>query len=115
MAYWVHVQVGDVPWRDAAEYDPPAPRRVSRKGYPILCVAYQDTVLRFSSRPQAEEFIRVLRLKPLPTSSRLSAARCGGHGPNSHWLSRLPPSIKSPKHRIRVVQAVVAALKDDDA
>ncbi len=108
MAYWVHVQPEGQHWQDASEFNPPAPAPDGAKGYPLLCVESQGFVFAFSSAAQLAEAVRVLSLKPLPTTRRLAAARPGGHGPNSHWLSRLPASVKSPKARQRAVEDLSA-------
>jgi len=113
MAYWVHLEQSGSAWRNAELYDPPAPSSEGRNGYPVLCIESQGFVFRFSSIEQLDKCIEVLDRKPLPTSRRLSAARHGGHGPNSHWLSRLPGHIKSPKVRQRAVEdlrSVIAAM-----
>lgn len=78
----------------------------------MLCVECEGVVLRFSSRTQLEECLRVLSLKPLPTSRRLSAARGSGAGPNGHWLSRLPAHLKSPRARVKVVNALTQVLSE---
>lgn len=117
MAYWVHVQLGDIEWRASESYDPPAPRAEGSQGYPVLCVESQGFVLRFSSSAQLAQCMDILARKPLPTSRRLSAIRGGVHGPNSHWLSRLPGYIKSPKVRHRVVEdlrSVISAMAPDN-
>jgi hypothetical protein len=106
MAYWVHVEQDGKHWRSAERFLPAAPVAVPHKGYAVLCVQLGDTVLRFSSAAQLAECIRVLSMKPLPTSRRLSVQRGSGHGPNSHWLSRLPASIKGPKQRAHVVEVL---------
>ena len=74
------------------------------KGFRVLCVEAGDTVLRFSSEAQLREFIRVLSLKRLPTTRQLSDQRGSGLGPNSHWLSRLPADLKSPRRRALLVK-----------
>lgn len=104
MAYWVHAEAEGEVWSAATQYSPPAPVPDGAKGFSLLCIESQGFVFVFSSTPQLEEAIRVLSLVPLPTTRRLSAARRGGHGPNSHWLSRLPGSVKSPKARRRAVE-----------
>jgi hypothetical protein len=104
MAYWVHLEAEGEAWRSASQYSPPPPVADGARGFPLLCVESQGFVFVFSSAAQLEEAIRVLSLVPLPTTRRLSSARPGGHGPNSHWLSRLPGSIKSPKARRRAVE-----------
>jgi hypothetical protein len=92
-------------------------------------------VLAFSAPAQLDEAVRVLSMTPLPTTRRLSQARQAlspgaaatpratrerarvAHGPNSHWLSRLPAALKSTKGRLRVVAALrdarAAAMRGD--
>ena len=113
MAYWVHIEQGGGQWRTSEQYDPPAPKAVAHKGYPVLCIEFEDVVLRFSSQEQISEFVRVLSLKPLPTTRRLSEMRGADAGPNGHWLSRLPASLKAPKKRSRVVQAIARLLAEN--
>lgn len=102
MAYWVHVQRGKEPWYRATEFDPPAPEADGKLGYPVLCVESCGMIFRFTSREQLDTCIRTLSTKPLPSSRRLAALR-GGAGPNGHWLSRLPASVKSPKGRQQAI------------
>jgi hypothetical protein len=104
MAYWVHIPHAETNWQKATEFNPPAPKPEGKKGFPVLCVEVANMVFRFSSRAQIEECIRVLSTKPLPSTKRLSALRGTGAGPNGHWLSRLPTSVKSPKGRLLAVQ-----------
>jgi hypothetical protein len=111
MAYWVHVEQGGSAWRSSDAYDPPAPRPEGRNGYPVLCVESQGFVFRFSSKEQLAECLEVLARKPLQTSRRLSVLRGGGHGPNSHWLSRLPGQVKSPKIRLRAVEDLRSVIR----
>lgn len=114
MAYWVHIEGASAVWKNATVFDPPAPAAVPNHGYPVLCVASAGTVFRFSSMAQLVECARVLSLKPLPTSSRLTSMRAGNAardpGPNRHWLSRLPARVRSPKGRRRVVDDLGAIL-----
>ena len=102
MAYWVHVQKGKDPWYRATEFDPPAPEMEGKLGYPVLCVESCGMTFRFTSREQLDACINTLSTKPLPSSRRLALLR-GGAGPNSHWLSRLPANVKSPKGRQQAV------------
>src|SRR5262249_8649355 len=92
-----------IPWARSKNFDPPAPAKVPHKGYPVLCVDAGGVVLRFSSEAQLTECIRVLSMKPLPSSLRLSPNRGTGARPKGHWLSRLPAKIKAPKRREKVV------------
>jgi hypothetical protein len=103
MAYWVHVEQDGKAWRDSGCFLPEAPPHIPHRGYAVVCVEVGPVVLRFSSRAQIEECVRVLGLRPLPTTSRLCATRKGRLGPNGHWLSRLPKSLKAPRARSRVI------------
>lgn len=103
MAYWVHVEQDGKTWRDAETYEPPAPPLIPHKGYQVVCFEVAGITLRFSSMEQLEEFIRVLSMKPLPTSRRLTTIRGVGYGPNTHWLSRLPTALKSTRGRAKAV------------
>jgi hypothetical protein len=105
MAYWTHDDV-------------PPPVAVSHRGFPILHVDSQGFEFVFSSYAQVVECIDVLGQPRLPTTRNLSASRSGGVGPNSHWLSRLPATIKSPASRLRAaadLQRVVEARSADEA
>jgi hypothetical protein len=104
MAYWVHIPQDETNWQIATNFIPAAPKPEGKKGFPVLCIEISDMVFRFSSRAQIEECIRILSTKPLPSTKKLSALPGSGAGPNSHWLSRLPASVKSPKGRLAVVQ-----------
>ena len=118
MAYWVHSEQAGSDWRSSETYQPPAPRPEGRNGYPVLCIESQGFVFRFSSADQIRECIEVLGRKPLPTSLRLAAIRGTGHGPNSHWLSRLPGRMKSPKIRQRAVEdlhSVISAMAPNNS
>jgi hypothetical protein len=114
MAYWVHVEQGEAHWRAAEAYAPAAPMPHGKRGYAVLCVSIGPHELVFSSPAQLADAIRVLAMKPLPSTRRLSLLRAGGKseggaGLNSHWLSRLPAALKSAKGRARVVDALRAA------
>jgi hypothetical protein len=112
LAFWVHIEQDGQPWFKAERFLPEAPRPVPHKGYPVLCVEFMGMVLRFSSREQLGECIRVLSLNPLPTTRRLSELRGSTLGSNSHWLSRLPGRLKSPKAR-RVLVAALTAVENN--
>ncbi len=106
MAYWVHVPRDGMHWRDeAAVFDPPAPPGMPR-GYPVLCIELRDALLWFSSPAQLQAFIETLSMKPLPSSRRLSGQRGSGHGPNSHWLSRLPAWMKGAGFREKTLPRI---------
>lgn len=115
MAFWVHVPA---PGSETG-CEPPAPPYLLHKGYAFLRVQFGVHELQFSSPAQLEHFIDVLAKKPLPTTMQLSALRNLPVGPNGHWLSRLPASLKSPRNRqkmvneLRTIQAQIVAHRDD--
>lgn len=104
LAFWVHIPVPGT----QVECNPPAPKEVPHKGFLFLCVQFEEHELQFSAPAQLDHFIEVLSTTPLPTSTRLSLRRGLPVGPNSHWLSRLPTSIKSPRKRVKLVQLIKA-------
>lgn len=112
MAYWIHVENDAKPWLQALSFDPPAPRPVAGRGFAVLCVEVGAFTFRFSSPEQLRACMSTLSAKPLPSSLALSARRPGGAGPNSHWLSRLPARIKSPKSRAKAVEALRRAQEE---
>ena len=106
MSYWVHRELDSAAWRDAHAFDPPSPRPIGRSGFVFLCVDVSRETLVFSSPQQLQTFISIMSAHPLPSSRRLSALRGTGAGPNSHWLSRLPAKLKSPKVRGQLVKGL---------
>lgn len=110
MAYWVHIEQAGDDWRHADVFEPCAPSVELHRGYPVLCVECYGFEFRFSSRAQLSECVNVLARKPLPTTRRLSSGRAGSDGPNSHWLSRLPGTVKAPRTRQQVVQALTRVM-----
>ena len=104
VAFWVHLPVDG----STTLFNPPAPSAVPHKGFVFLHVEFEGTDLQFSAPRQLDHFIEVLSTKPLPTSRRLSSSHGLPAGPNSHWLSRLPASIKSPGKRMQLVEAMRA-------
>jgi hypothetical protein len=111
MSYWTHVEQDGRPWLTAEAYSPAAPVRVHGKGFPVLCVEHGATVFRFASEAQIDEFLAIMSSLLLPTTLRLSQLRPGTAGPNSHWLSRLPAVVKSPKGRAGAVKAVMQVVR----
>lgn len=102
VAFWVHVPVPG----SATACEPPAPAPVPHKGFVFLRVEFEEHELLFSAPAQLDHFIEVLGSKPLPTSRQLSSRRGLPVGPNGHWLSRLPASLKSPRKRAKLVQTL---------
>lgn len=104
MAFWVHVL-------DAATSDtwiPPAPVAIPHRGFAALRVEAGEHELVFTSPAQLAYCIEVLAKTPLPTSLQLSLKRGPTAGPNGHWLSRLPSTLKSPRRRERLVETLRA-------
>jgi hypothetical protein len=101
VAFWVHRAV-----EGSESFDPPAPAVVAHKGFAFLHVEFDTAELLFSAPAQLDHFIDVLSQKPLPTSRTLSSQRGLPVGPNGHWLSRLPAALKSPRTRVRLVEAL---------
>jgi hypothetical protein len=108
LAFWTHVPVPG----SATETDPPAPEAIPHKGYLFLHVEVGDIDLVFSSPAQLDHFLEVMGARVLPTSLQLSRRRGAPVGPNSHWLSRLPATIKSPRQRQKVVRLLRAVREE---
>ena len=103
VAFWLHRPVDG---SDA--FDPPVPPAVPHKGFAFLHVEFEAAELWFSAPAQLDHFIDVLSRKPLPTSRALASQRGLSVGPNGHWLSRLPATLKSPRNRVRLVESLKA-------
>lgn len=99
LAFWVHVPIEG----SATAYAPPAPPTVLHKGFAFLHVDAAGVDLQFSSAAQLNYFIDVMEARPLPTTRQLSRKRDLTVGPNGHWLSRLPATLKAPKERAKLV------------
>jgi len=106
LAFWVHQEAAGGNWRSATSFEPAAPKPLGKRGYLFLVVDFGRETLEFSSPAQLAHFIEVLSKNPLPTSRRLSTLRGSTAGPNSHWLSRLPASLKTVKRRAQLVDAL---------
>jgi len=102
LAFWVHLPALDC----AGVFEPPAPRQIPHKGYPMLRIQFDRHELQFSTPQQLDHFIQILSSKPLPTTLQLSARRGLAVGPNGHWLSRLPATLKAPRKREKLVAAL---------
>lgn len=104
MAFWVHKQVDNKPWYKSEKFNPPAPKKYGSLGYAQLHIEFNGFEFIFTSHEQLNEFIDILGQKLLPTTIELSKRRDTSSGPNSHWLSRLPPKSKSWKYREKLVE-----------
>jgi hypothetical protein len=101
IAFWVHAHAWGSKLPGA-----PIPQPVSHRGYAMLHVDFGGHELSFSAPAQLDHCIEVLSLRPLPTSRWLAARPGLPVGPNGHWLSRLPATLKSPRRRARLVAAL---------
>lgn len=110
MTFWVHKEIGDGPWYQAIDFDPPLPKPVPGKGFANYFVECDGFTFQFSSLDEMNEAIEVLSKKNLPTSRQLSERRGTTKGPNSHWLSRLPGSVKPWRYREKAVKVLSDAI-----
>jgi hypothetical protein len=101
MTFWVHVEADGKPWHEAQRFEPPAPKPVPGRGWPLFFVELDDFTFRFASLDELDVCVATLSQKALPTTRRLSADRGARIGPKSHWLSRLPKGTKSWRYRVR--------------
>jgi hypothetical protein len=114
LSYWVHHNKDDDVWLDAHEFDPPLPEAIPEKGFPRLIIDAFGTDLEFASLHEAVHAREVLAQKNMPTSIQLATERGSSKGPNSHWLSRFPASLKPWNKRqklLRILDQGIAALE----
>lgn len=110
VTYWVHRPVAG--GEAEAQLEPPLPPAMVGRGYPNLVVTLFGTELHFASAAEVRHVIAVLAQKHLPTTRALSAERHPQAGPNRHWLSRLPASLKPWGRRQRIVRVLERALAE---
>ena len=103
MSYWVHHQPEGESWHGATAYEPPLPRAVIGKGYPVFCIEAGHFTFRFASLDELDVCIATLEKPLLPTPLRLVEERGTGYGLNHHWLSRLPGDVKAWRYRQKMV------------
>ena len=104
LAFWAHVPVAGT----LKTCSPPAPLPVLHKGFVFLHVEAGGIDLQFSSLAQLDHFIDVMAATPRPTSRQLSLRRAAPVGPNGHWLSRLPATLKAPRARDKLLRRLRA-------
>jgi len=104
IAYWVHIEKDNKPWRDSVEYSPPSPKKDYNGIYKIYKIEINGFTFVFFSIDQLEHCIEILSMKLLPATITLSEKRPGNMGPNSHWLSRLPAKVKPWSYREKAVK-----------
>lgn len=112
MSYWVHIETDGKPWLESSAFEPPLPKPVPGRGWPVYFVECDGFTFTFASLAEIEVCLSTLSKKVLPTTLRLSAERGTGMGPNSHWLSRLPKGMKPWRYREKAVRCLTAAKAD---
>ena len=112
ISFWVHANVDSDTWHDASSYDPPFPKRIPMKGFPLLVVENKGYLLEFASVFEAEHFLEVIGQKNMPSTNELSRIRSDDYGPIRHWLSRLPSKLKPWTKRKKLISVVEAALQE---
>lgn len=103
---WAHRGV-DGPYWSATVFDPPLPKPVYGKGYPVWFVDHRGRTLVFASPEEITHVIEVLSRKILPSPRDLGQPYLAV---NSHWLSRLHASFKPWKVRQELLKKLRAAL-----
>jgi len=102
---WVHRGV-DGGYHRSTVFDPPLPRPVHGKGYPVWFVDHRGRSLVFASHEEIDHVVDVLGRKILPSSRELGQAYLAV---NSHWLSGLHASFKPWKVRQELVKRLKQA------
>lgn len=112
LAFWVHkpLEEGEF-YEETTEFNPEGPKK-HIQGYPVYNFELDGFVFVFSSIEQIEHFVKILSIKVLPTTRKLSEQRGGKLGPNRHWLSRLPAKTKSYKYRQKLVSFIKSEFPD---
>lgn len=112
LSFWVHRHIDHEVWCYATQFEPELPKAIPCKGYPLLVVNALGIELEFASVAEVEHFLEVIGQKNMPTTQHLSRRRSNNYGPNRHWLSRLPSSIKSWPKRKKMIPIVERALNE---
>ncbi len=106
LSFWVHKHLDAEVWSEATEYEPGLPKGIPCKGFAVLVVNALGVELEFSSVEEAEHFLEVIAQKNMPTSMQLSRQRNVNRGPNGHWSSRLPASLKPWSKRKKIIPVI---------
>jgi hypothetical protein len=112
MTFWVHIPVYEGSRKHPVRYEPPMPKPVPGRGWPLFLVEQDGFTFRFSSLAELDVCVATLSQKLLPTTRRLSEIDGRGAGPNGHWLSRLPKGTKSWRYREKAVRSLLTARGD---
>jgi hypothetical protein len=112
LSFWVHKHLDHEVWCYAQAFEPVLPKAIPCKGFPMLIVDALGVELEFASVAEVEHFLSVISQKNMPTTQQLSRQRTNNYGPNRHWLSRLPSSIKPWSKREQIIPIVERALNE---
>lgn len=86
----VHRAPPGVYWGQARVFDPPFPKPVPAKGYPVWILSHGRRELIFASPEEIDYVARIFACRVLPRPWQLNGGKYGRH--NQHWLSRLHKS-----------------------
>lgn len=105
VSIWVHRQPPGKWWWDTKreDLDPPMPRRVAGKGFPVWTLEHRGRSLYFASPEEIAHAVDVLGQRVLPRPRDLGA-KLGLI--NQHWLSRLHKSWRPWPVRQHMVKAL---------
>lgn len=115
MTYWVHIATDGWPWARAQVFEPPNPKPVPGRGFPVFFVEFDTALLCFSSLDELRVCIHTLSQRVLPSNLILTRKRGGSYGPSNHWLNRLPLRTMTWPCRQKVVKYLKASLADFEA
>ena len=104
LSFWVHRHLDADSWFYATEHDPPMPRGVPGRGWPIYLVEHRGQELFFASLEEIDHAVKVLGQKHLPTTLQLAEQVGLPHFQHEHWLTKLSSSWKPWKIRKVLVQ-----------
>jgi hypothetical protein len=106
LSFWVHRHLdGDV-WIRAKTFDPPMPRAVPGRGWPIYILEHRGRQLFFASPEEIDHVVEVLGQKHLPTTRTLAEQAGWPHFQHEHWLAKLSKFWKPWKIREKLVHAL---------
>jgi len=99
-------------WGNAVEYDPPLPRAVPGKGFPVWAVNTGEFTVYFGSSRQVDHFADVWSRKILPTTRQLGE-QFGTGQVSQIWLGRFPKPKWEKRLELTDYVAKHRALFDD--
>ena len=112
MTFWVHIEADGKAWYAAEKFDPPAPKPVPGRGWPVYFVEFDGFTFRFASLAELAAASPPSHVRFCRQYRQLSVERGTTAGPNSHWLSRMPKGTKSWRYRERAVRYLLEARED---